>query len=127
MSLNRSDWIYLLLLAAATDTIILHQIAQRILEWQLPFLDSYLDPFCCIPFLLCGFVLERRWLFKIKHFRLSLFDIAILTAGLSLLFEIGFPYFFPDFVFDVYDFVAYAVGAGVFYAVSEFADTPIKT
>jgi len=118
MNISCSDWTYFFMLAAAGDTIILHQIAQRILHWSYPFIDSYLDPFCSIPFLLSGFVLERRWLLKMKDFRLTIFETTVFTIAFSLLFEFVFPYLFPEFIFDPYDFLAYAAGAIVFYSVN---------
>lgn len=125
MKLTPSARLYLYLLIATADLLIIHQILQRLLDISIPFLDNYLDPFLSIPFLLSGFVLERRLLFKMRDFQLELSEIIFTTIALSLLFEFVFPYLFPVFVYDIYDFLAYAAGAILFYAISVYADRRI--
>ena len=122
MKLTPSARPYFYLLVNTTLLLILHQLMQRGLDIRQPFLDNYLDPFLSIPFLLSGFVLERRYIFKMRDFELEWHEVLIATIALSLLFELVFPYLFPDFVYDIYDFLAYAAGAVLFYAVSIYAD-----
>lgn len=108
---------YLYLTLFTGSIIILHQILQKLLGIPLPFLDNYLDPFLCIPFLLGGFTLERRYLLQLKDFQMSRFEIFSATIALSLVFEYIFPLFSRGFVCDPWDFMAYALGAIVFERV----------
>ena len=99
-----------------------HQISQKLLALQCPFLDSYLDPFLSIPILLGGILLERRF-FLSKYYsakekvlyQFSIFEIVILSTFFALLFEVGFPCWSENFTYDSFDFFAYFFGSLVFY------------
>ena len=118
MKISSNERPYFILLAISSFLLIGHQILQRGLQINEPLLDNYFDPFWSIPFLLSGFVLERRYLLKLADFRLSLLEIAVTTIAFGFLFEFVFPEFFPEFFFDAYDFVAYGAGAVLFYLVT---------
>ena len=97
-------WVCLLL-------FLVHQLLQKVLAVSLPFLDSYLDPFLCIPIILPLLALERHYLLGLSYFNASdPGDAAIVTVALSVIFEVGFPTWSSSFVQDKYDFVAYAAG-----------------
>lgn len=120
MKISPSDRTYFLILFLTGIAIVLHQIAQRFLGISIPFMDSYLDPLCSIPFLLSGFVLERRFLLKIHDFRLNLSEILTITLVLSLIFEYLFPIITSEFIYDLCDFLAYAGGGILFYLLTAF-------
>jgi hypothetical protein len=115
MKISSNERPYALLLIVSATMLLGHQFLQRILQVNIPFLDNYFDPFWSIPFLLSGFVLERRYLLQLRDFRLSLLEISVTTIAFGFLFEYVFPYFFPGFFFDAYDFVAYFAGMILFY------------
>lgn len=118
MKISANERPYFILLAISATLLIGHQILQRLLQINVSFLDYYFDPFWSIPFLLSGFVLERRYLLRVADFRLSLLDMLVTTIAFGFLFEYVFPYYFPAFYFDPYDFVAYFAGMVLFYFVS---------
>ena len=96
-----------------------HQIAQRLLNWSFPFLDSYLDPFLCMPILLGLLTMERKWVMG-KDYNLPILDSVVIVVVLSLIFELGFPKWSDAFYYDSYDFVAYGLGA-LAYIVANFS------
>jgi len=110
IGLTKTWWGCLVLLLA-------HQITQKWLGWQLPFLDNYLDPFLSIPILLGAIVAERN-LF-IQHFlrpkeryiyKLSIFEIIVLSIFFALVFEEGFSHWSDNFTRDNWDYLAYFLG-----------------
>ena len=109
-------WIGCILLLLA------HQISQKILAWQCPFLDSYLDPFLSMPILLGGVLWERRFFlsqyYPVKEkevYQFSLFEILLLSTFFALVFEVGFPYWSEKFKYDSFDVLAYFLGSLLFY------------
>ena len=96
----------------------LHQIAQRLLHWSIPLVDSYLDPLLCMPVLL-GILSKERSLVLGRTYRLPLFDLIVIVIFLSLIFELGFPKWSSAFFYDPLDFVAYGVGALLYYFLTE--------
>lgn len=122
MKINHVDRPYFYLLLVTGGLLVLHQIAQRLLDISLPFVDSYLDPFLSIPFLLSGFALERRWFFRMRDFQLDGSEILIATTALALLFEFVFPHLISEYIYDSYDFIAYAAGGLLFYLFAKSVD-----
>lgn len=116
--ISDSNRVYFFTLLLTFIFIFSHQVAQRLLAISIPFIDSYLDPFLCIPFLLSGFVLERRLLLQIQHFRLNFIEIFTIILVLSLIFEYLFPRLTSEFIYDLCDFLAYAGGGCLFYLLT---------
>lgn len=113
IGLTKTWWGFLGLLLA-------HQLTQKWLGWQLPFLDNYLDPFLSIPILLGAISAERNFILqyflhpkKNVIYQYSLFEIIILSLFFALLFEEGFPYWSKNFIRDNWDYLAYFSGACV--------------
>lgn len=109
-------WIACLLLLS------LHQFIQKVLCWDLGFIDHYLDPFLGMPCLLGLMLQERRFLidkyfkaFKPTHYHFSILEIFVTTACFAILFEEGFSRWSAHFTKDYYDYLAYAGGAFIFY------------
>ncbi|MEM6317521.1 MAG: hypothetical protein AAF960_07610 [Bacteroidota bacterium] len=100
----------------------LHQFSQYYLGWSVPFLDNYLDPFLGIPCLLGLVLQERRFLLdryidkrQAAAYCFSALDVVVITFILAVLFEEGFPRWSDNFTRDNWDYVAYFLGAGLFY------------
>jgi hypothetical protein len=92
---------------------LLHQLLQKGLNFSLPLIDFYLDPFCfgaLVPPLL---LLERQWLFKQAHF--SKLEFGILLIMLVIFSEVVLPFISPNFVGDPIDAVLIVLGGGWFW------------
>lgn len=88
----------------------IHQFIQKILEVNMPFVDGYLDDIICIPIILQLWNWEKQYLLDDSNYSIHLIESLLLTILLSLLFEYVFPWLSPAFTFDLYDFIAYALG-----------------
>lgn len=114
--LKNKTWISCTLLFVA------HQISQKLLNWDLGFINHYLDPFLCIPILL-GLILQERIFLIDKYFnsyrpmdyRFSLLEIVVATTCFAILFEEGFPKWSIHFTKDYWDYLAYVSGGAIFY------------
>jgi len=112
----------------------LHQVAQKSLGWNFWWADNYLDPLLGIPILLGLVLAERRFFIKkflanrnasptknstnTRHNKLytfSIFEISVVVVALSIIFEEGFPRWVEGFTKDYFDYLAYFVGALLFY------------
>lgn len=100
----------------------LHQLWERVLDFKIDFLDSYLDPLLSIPILL-GLILQER-LYVLKRYfsqkqtdfyQLLPLEIAISTLLFAIVFEEFFSYLSDRFVRDIWDYPAYFLGALIFY------------
>lgn len=107
---------------SCTFLLIVHQIMQKLLHWDLGFIDAYLDPFLSMPFLLGLILQERRCLivkyfntFKPSHYHFSILEITVATTCFAILFEEGFPRWSIHFTKDYWDYLAYMSGALIFY------------
>jgi hypothetical protein len=99
------------LLVPASLLFALHQLSQKWWQLSLPFADHYLDPLLCMPILLGIWQWEQQLLYKRS---LTPADIWTATAALSVLFEVGFPYFSPGFTADWIDVILYFTGSALF-------------
>lgn len=95
--------------------LIAHQLAQKIWHYPIPWADSYLDNLLCMPVLLSLLLVDQRWKRSDTHYSFSLFEIAIITLVFSILFEVFFPKWKPEFTSDFQDVVYYFTGSGLFY------------
>lgn len=102
--------------------LVLHQITQKILTYELALMDNYLDAFLSMPILL-GLILEERRLLITKFFspnkpsnyHFSFLEIIIATTFFAIIFEEGFPKWSVHFTKDYWDYLAYFSGASIFY------------
>jgi branched-subunit amino acid transport protein len=87
---------------------ILHQILQKLLQLNYPFIDNYLDPFCftalCIPLIL----IERKRLFQ--HSSISLLELGIYSIALLLVSEGLLPWVSAQFKSDPWDLIPLSLG-----------------
>ncbi len=109
---------------ACAAALVLHQISQKVLGWQVPFLDSYLDPLLGVPVLLGLAQAERRfvtgWLAAHGYPSLRGWrrftgpEVTVMTLVLAAVFEGLFPWLDQRQTRDWLDVVAAAMG-GVIY------------
>ena len=108
------------LYAAALALFLAHQLSQKLLGWTQPILDGYLDPFLSIPLLLGLAWAEQRWLLRRRADEpFTAVEVVAMTAALAVLFEEGFPRIDPERqTRDVWDYVAYGLGAVAYWGAS---------
>ncbi len=102
-----------------TLLFIAHQFFQKILGWNFPILDSYLDPLLCLPIFMGMMLAERRFFLKKgnynKVYTYSTLETIVIAISLSIVFEEGFPRRSDQFTKDYFDYAFYFVGALFFY------------
>jgi len=95
---------------------IIHQIAEKIFAYHIPFFDNYLDPFLCTPIMLTFLLFERRVFFKQGDtFIFSILEIIIATIAMIFISEVLFPYFSSQFTADWHDGIGLSLGSMYFY------------
>lgn len=98
---------------------ITHQVFQKILGWNLPIIDSFLDPLLCLPIFMGIMLIERRFFLKRRKnnnvYTFSNLEVIIIATTLSIIFEEGFPRWSDQFTKDYFDYIFYFVGALFFY------------
>ena len=92
----------------------LHQFSQKVMGWKIPWADNYLDCLLCMPIFLTFILIERRFLFQ-EDYTFSVFETTLAVVVLSLIFEIGFPFFSDAFTGDILDVLCYFLGGVFFY------------
>lgn len=102
--------------------LIVHQVIQKVFDYNIAIFDNYLDPLLGMPILL-GFILQERQLLltkvlnanKLITYQFSILEIISISLFFALIFEEGFPEWSPYFTKDYWDYLAYASGAFLFY------------
>lgn len=102
--------------------LIAHQVTQKILSYNLGWVDNYLDALLCMPILL-GLLLQERQFIITKYFKptiqknyhFSAIEITLATIFFAIIFEEGFPKWSFSFTKDYWDYLAYFFGAFLFY------------
>jgi len=108
----------------AVTLTLFHQLLQIGLGFNIPILDSYLDPLLFLPVLLHLILLERRFLFgKGPTYVFSWTQIIMIVALIAVLCEYYFPRWNVAFTADYLDIVCYLIG-GTFFGI--FFNTPLK-
>jgi hypothetical protein len=108
-----------------TLLFLLHQLIQKGLELNLPFIDSYFDPFCFIALSLPLVQLERQILFKQE--KLSKVEAFLVFLILALISEFLLPLLSVQFVYDPLDFLAMSLGYVWFIFFDHRAVTQLKS
>lgn len=112
----------------------MHQIIQKVFDYDLGIFDDYLDPFLGMPILL-GLILQERQFLLTKilssknpiKYQFSILEITIATVFFALIFEEGFPRWSPYFTKDYWDYLVYASGTLLFYIfINKSTQSPIK-
>jgi len=94
---------------------LIHQVVEKLLDWHWKFADNHLDCLLCMPILLGGMLLERRFLFKKQAWIFPLFDTVAIVVLLAVFCEEGFPRWYSGFTYDYWDYCCYAIGGTYFY------------
>ena len=97
----------------AAILFILHQISQKVWGLSIPLADHYLDNLLCMPLLLPGYAAEQRWLWGRN--KLRFYEVILVTAVLSGVFEWVFPLISSGFTADNWDIVAYFTGTLIYF------------
>lgn len=104
--------------------VLIHQIVQKVLDINIPLIDSFLDPILFMPILLHLILWERRYLFgKGPGYVLSWSQMLMVLIFVSILCEYFFPQWNDKFTMDYWDIVCYAIGAFIF---GRFLNLPLK-
>ncbi|MFK7950985.1 MAG: hypothetical protein AB8G11_25625 [Saprospiraceae bacterium] len=97
-----------------TILLTLHQIIQKILLINFPFIDAYLDDFLAMPFVLSIFLMEQ-FFWNRRTSNLTIFEIVIFTTIFSIFFEEIVPKLNMNYTKDLWDYLAYGLGSCFFY------------
>lgn len=81
----------------------------------LPYIHAYLDDLLCFPIVLTLILFLLRKIYRNPHYRFTTTQIVFAVAYFSLVFEVFLPYFSANYRGDVWDVVAYGLGAWVFW------------
>lgn len=100
----------------AISTIALtHQVLQKVFNFNILVIDSYLDPFLFMPILLHFILMERRYIFgKGASYCLSWYQILTVILFVSIVCELLFPRWSAEFTADYIDVIVYFIGGIVF-------------
>jgi len=97
----------------------IHQFFQKILGWNFPLFDSYLDPLLCLPIFMGMMLFERRFFLRKRNYNkvytFPVLETIVIGIVLSIIFEEGFSRWSNKFTKDYFDYVFYFVGALFFY------------
>jgi len=89
---------------------LIHQYLQMYADFNIPFMDDYLDPLLVMPVILYAVLWERRILLKDKNITLSYTEILGYFFLMVIFGEIIFPLMSDRFIADYWDVLAYAFG-----------------
>lgn len=112
--LPEHQWWYRIVYFLCATLFVVHQLLQKVLAVNVPFVDDFLDSFLLLPLVLHIILMERYWLFGIKE-PLSIYTIVAFFILISIVSEIVFPWLSPRFTADAWDVLAFALGGIVYY------------
>lgn len=96
-----------------TLLLLIHQVVQKILLINVPFIDSYADDFLAMPFVLSVFLMEQFfWNRRTK--KLTTFEVVTFTTVFAIFFEEIVPNWNSNYTKDYWDYLAYTLGS-IFY------------
>ena len=103
------------MVAGCTFLWLLHSVFQQYFPepW---FLQYYLNDLLCMPIVLGTAVfLQRNVVLRQPAYALTAYQIGIIVVYWSVMFEGVIPNFVPRYTADLFDVLAYALGAAFFY------------
>jgi hypothetical protein len=104
--------------------VLIHQIVQKVLGFNIPIVDSFLDPLLFMPILLHLILWEQRFLYgKGSHYVLSRRQIISILVFVAVFCEYFFPRWNNNFTMDYWDIICYTIGTLLF---GSFLNTPLK-
>lgn len=113
--MKRCDPVDLLFLFCS-GLFLLHQLGERIVGINMPFIDSYLDPILLMPILLHLITWERRIVFGNKSYQLSGYHMFGYFVLIAIVAELVLPQLTPKLISDRYDVACYALGALIYFS-----------
>lgn len=81
----------------------------------IPYVHAYLDDLLCFPIVLNLTLFLLRKIYQNPDYRFTTMQIVFAVAYFSLVFEVVLPYFSENYRGDIWDVVAYGLGAIVFW------------
>lgn len=115
MSSSRKEKI---LFAICLPLFIAHQLSERLIHFQIPPADSYLDPLLCLPIILPLVRAERSFILRETDYTLKPVHITAYFVLISVLAELIFPRLNSAFTADPIDVICYAIGGCTYYAAT---------
>ena len=97
-----------------TILLILHQIVQKVLLINFPFIDAYADDFLAMPFILSIFLMEQLF-WNRRTGNLTTFEVVIFTTIFAIFFEEIVPKLNLNYTKDYWDYLAYTLGSLFYY------------
>ena len=86
----------------------------KIFTW--PFVHHYLDDLLAIPVILTlAVAVQRQWIYRNPQYVLSKIQVIFAVLYLSIWFEGVLPVLSDKYTRDIWDILAYIIGAFVFY------------
>jgi hypothetical protein len=113
----------LILVIVSALLFLAHQYLQRLMHFNIPFLDNYLDPIVLMPLLLYAVLWERRILLKNNDIELSYAEVLGYFLLVVIFGEIIFPLLSDKFTADYWDILAYAIGTFAYLLVGKITHT----
>lgn len=107
----------------STLLLLIHQIIQKTLNINILWIDSYLDDFLAMPFILSIFLMEQHF-WKRRTTNLTAFEVLIFTVVFAIFFEEVMPKWNIGYTKDYWDYLIYGLGSLVFYfGINDKLDT----
>lgn len=88
---------------------------EKILNYHITFLDSYLDSILCLPIILTLYLAEKRILTNKPLLIFSFFELIVISIALAIFFEEVLPLISNKFTKDYFDYIALAFGLILFW------------
>lgn len=101
------------LLVVSVFLFLINQLAEH-QGLHFKWISSYLDDVLCMPIVL-GLTLLIFKSFRGKNYIFPVGFIGLSTAYVGLMAEFVFPKYSDAFTYDPYDFIAYGIGACLFF------------
>ncbi|SDG64922.1 hypothetical protein [Psychroflexus sediminis] len=112
----------LILVIVSASLFLIHQYLQLGVQFQIDFLDNYLDPAVLMPLLLYAVLWERRILLRNRNLVLPYTDILGYFLLILLFGELLFPLISEKFTADYWDIPAYAFGSLAYVIAREISN-----
>jgi hypothetical protein len=103
--------------------LFIHQIIQKGFGIHTPFVDSYLDDFLAMPFILTIVSVEQRYIWKRIQRPLNIVEIMFYTLVFAVFFEEVLPRLHDGYTRDNWDYLAYLLGSLLFFQTYEVSKT----
>ncbi|MBA3899460.1 MAG: magnesium citrate secondary transporter [Bacteroidetes bacterium] len=93
----------------------INQILEKGFGIFIPFIHAYLDDLLCMPVVLTLTLFILRWIIKSPDYTFSKKQVIFALLYFSFAFEVLLPLYSEKYTADVFDVLAYGIGAVIFY------------